>query len=107
MRVGSIGLGALTLPDLLASKAHASQSKADYVRDKAIVLLYMSGGASHIETFNPNMDAPSPYNSMTGEVNTSLSGVTFGVTFPTRMSPPRTSAPNRMMPEESSFARKS
>ncbi len=83
LRVGGLGLGTLTLADLIANKAFAVRSRADYVRDKAVVLLYMSGGASHIETFNPNMDAPSPYNSMTGEVSSSLSGVTFGGTFPT------------------------
>ena len=82
LRVGSLGLGAMSLTDLLASKAYATRAKADYIRDKAVVMLYLSGGASHIETFNPNMEAPSPYNSMTGEVETSLSGVTFGGTFP-------------------------
>ena len=82
LRVGSLGLGAMSLTDLLANKAYATRAKADYLRDKAVVMLYLSGGASHIETFNPNMDAPSPYNSMTGEVKTSLSGITFGGTFP-------------------------
>ena len=82
MCVGSLGLSSLTLADLMANKAFAARAEADYVKDKAVVLLYMSGGASHIETFNPNMDAPSPYNSMTGEVKTSLPGVTFGGTFP-------------------------
>ena len=72
IRVGGLGLSGLCLPDLLASQALAAQSKVDFVRDKAVVLLYMSGGASHIETFNPNMDAPSPFNSVMGEVKTSL-----------------------------------
>jgi hypothetical protein len=52
------------------------------IRDRAVVLLFLSGGASHIETFNPNMDAPSPYRSLTGGIQTSLPGVTFGGTFP-------------------------
>ena len=82
IRVGALGLAGLSLPDLLATKAKAAQSKVDFVRDKAVVLLYLSGGASHIETFNPNMDAPSPFNSVTGEVKTTLPGVTFGGTFP-------------------------
>ena len=82
LRVGGLGLGGLALPDLFAARALAADSKVDFVRDKAVVLLYMSGGASHIETFNPNMDAPSPYNSVMGEVKTSLPGVTFGGTFP-------------------------
>ena len=83
LRIGSLGLGSLTLSGLMANQSHAVRSKSDYLRDKAVVMLYMSGGASHIETFNPNMDAPSPYNSITGEVSSSLAGVTFGGTFPT------------------------
>jgi hypothetical protein len=82
IRVGGLGLAGLSLSDVLASQALAARSKANFVRDKAVVLLYMSGGASHIETFNPNMEAPSPFNSVTGEVKTSLPGVTFGGTFP-------------------------
>ena len=82
MRVGGLGLAGLSLPDFLATQAHAVRSKSNFVRDKAVVLLYMSGGASHIETFNPNMEAPSPFNSVTGEVKTSLPGVSFGGTFP-------------------------
>ncbi len=82
IRAGAIGLGGLTLPAFLQAKAQAVAGGKHYVRDKAVVMLYLSGGASHIETFNPNMDAPAPYHSMTGEVRTSLPGVTFGGTFP-------------------------
>ncbi len=82
LRVGTLGIGGLTLSSLLEEKAHASSSSMDYVRNKSVVLLYLSGGASHIETFNPNMGAPSPYRSLTGEVSTTLPGVTFGGTFP-------------------------
>ncbi len=82
VRVGALGMSGLTLPGLLAAKARAGSSDTDYVRDKAVVLLYLSGGASHIETFNPNMDAPAPYHSLTGEVKTTLPGVTFGGNFP-------------------------
>src|SRR5262249_43907914 len=70
------------LPWLLEHKARAATTGADYVRDKAVVLLFLAGGASHIETFNPNMDAPAPYRSVTGEVQTALPGVTLGGTFP-------------------------
>ncbi|MDZ4687659.1 MAG: DUF1501 domain-containing protein [Planctomycetaceae bacterium] len=80
IRVGALGLGGLTLPWLLSHRAWAVEH--DAVRDRAVVLLFLSGGASHIETFNPNMGAPSPYCSLTGAVQTSLPGVTFGGTFP-------------------------
>jgi uncharacterized protein (DUF1501 family) len=80
LRVGALGLGGLTLPWLLSRRAWAAEHGA--VRDRAVVLLFLSGGASHIETFNPNLAAPSPYCSLTGGVQTSLPGVAFGGTFP-------------------------
>ncbi len=83
LRVGALGMSALTLPQFLAAKsASAGSTQTSFIKDKAVVLLYLSGGASHIETFNPNMDVPAPFCSMTGEVKTSLKGVTFGGTFP-------------------------
>ncbi len=81
LTIGTLGVGSLTLAHLLAAKAGAKDA-AEFVRDKSVVLLFLGGGASHIETFNPNMDAPAPYCSVTGEVQTSLPGVSFGGTFP-------------------------
>lgn len=81
LSAGTLGLGGLTLPWLFAHKAQAAD-EANYVRDKAVVLLFLSGGASHIETFNPNMSAPAPYHSLTGEVQTNVPGLNFGGTFP-------------------------
>ncbi|MEK6238314.1 MAG: DUF1501 domain-containing protein, partial [Planctomycetales bacterium] len=80
LRVGGLSLGGLSLAGLLAAKASARQT--NFVRDKSVVLLYLSGGASQIETFDPKMDAPEEYRSVTGELKTKLPGVTFGATFP-------------------------
>ena len=80
LRVGTLSLGGLSLPWLLRNQAFAAER--GYLKDKAVVLLFLSGGASHIETFNPNMEAPAPYCSVTGEVATTVPGVTFGGTFP-------------------------
>jgi hypothetical protein len=84
LRVGTLALGGLTLSQLLAARSATAAAKDDlhFVRDRAIVLLYLSGGASHIETFDPKMSAPDGARSVTGEVQTSLPGVTFGGTFP-------------------------
>lgn len=80
LRIGTLSLGGLTLSQLLSLKQAAAGE--NYLRDKAVVLLYLSGGASHIETFDPKMTAPEGTRSLTGEVATSLPGVTFGGTFP-------------------------
>lgn len=80
LRVGTLGLGGLTLPWLLEQKTRAETSP--FVRDRSVVYLFLSGGASHIETFNPNMDAPSPWCSVTGDVQTAVPGMALGGTFP-------------------------
>jgi hypothetical protein len=91
LRIGGLGLGAiglgaaggdgLTLPGLLAARAQAAAA-AGVVRDKSVVLLFLQGGPSHIETFDPKMSAPIEFRSITGELPTALPGVTFGGTFP-------------------------
>ena len=80
LRVGGLGVGGLTLPGLLGAQANASADS--YLTNKSVVLLFLQGGPPQIETFDPKMDASSAVRSCTGEVQTKLSGVTFGGTFP-------------------------
>lgn len=85
LQVGSLGLGGLamptlTLPGMLAAKANAADAKS-FIKDKAVIFLFMHGGPSQTETFDPKMSAPSGVRSVTGEIKTSLPGVTFGSTF--------------------------
>jgi len=82
IRIGAMGLGGFSLPGMLASKAATAASERDFLKDKSVVLLFLAGGASHIETFDPHIDAPQEIRSVTGEVATTIAGVTFGGTFP-------------------------
>ncbi len=82
LRVGVLGMGGLSLANLLAVRAAGRAAGKTYVRDRSIVLLFLGGGASHIETFNPNLDAPAPYCSVNGEVQTTIPGLTLGGSFP-------------------------
>ncbi|MGF1582935.1 MAG: DUF1501 domain-containing protein [Gemmataceae bacterium] len=81
LKVGALGLGGLTLPALLQAQAQASEA-GSHIRNKSVVFLFLHGGASQIETWDPKMTAPSNIRSYTGEVQTKLPGVTFGGTFP-------------------------
>jgi hypothetical protein len=81
LRIGSLGMGGLTLPGLLAAKAKAASAGVS-VRDRAVIFLFLQGGPSHIELFDPKMDAGVEIRSTTGEVATRLPGITFGGTFP-------------------------
>ena len=76
LKIGTLGLGGFGLPDLLQAGTGASVD-----RGKAVVVLNLQGGPTHIETFDPKMSAPAEYRAMFGEVQTSLPGVTFGAHF--------------------------
>jgi len=80
LRVGSLALGGLTLPGLLRARAAAS-SKESLLKDKSVIFLFLHGGPSQFETFDPKMDRPEGIRSATGEVRTTLPGITFGGTL--------------------------
>jgi hypothetical protein len=81
LRVGGLGLlGGLALPDLLRARA-AAAAAGSVDNGRSVVLLFLQGGPSHIEFFDPKMSAPEDVRSMTGEVKTNLPGITFGGTF--------------------------
>jgi hypothetical protein len=79
LRVGGLALGGLSLADLAAARAADGDS---LLTGKSVVFLFMHGGPPQIETFDPKMGAPSEIRSVSGEVRTSLPGVTYGATFP-------------------------
>jgi|GEM_PF-2923433 len=73
LKIGSLALlGGLDLPQLLASRARASYGSGRPVTDKAVVLLFLAGGPSHIEMFDPKMTALPEVRSITGEVKHSV-----------------------------------
>jgi uncharacterized protein (DUF1501 family) len=80
LQIGSLALGGLTLQQLLAAKALAAEQKRP-VKDKSVIFLFLHGGPSQFETFDPKMDAPAEIRSTTGEIPTKLAGITFGSTF--------------------------
>ena len=81
LRVGTLGLGSLTLADLMRSRATAAKAGTP-TRNTSVIWVWLSGGPTHVETFDPKMTAPMEYRSTTAEVKTPLPGVTVGGTFP-------------------------
>ena len=79
LQVGALGFGGLTLSNLLANRAVADSPATS--RETSVVWLWLNGGPTHIETFDPKMTAPVEYRSVTGEVKTALPGVTLGGHF--------------------------
>jgi hypothetical protein len=81
LKVGTLGMGALALPELLRARAQASAA-GEPVKNTSVIWLWLGGGPTHVETFDPKMTAPAEYRSTTGEQPTPLPGVTIGGTLP-------------------------
>ena len=81
LRIGTAAVGGLTLSQLLSVKSQAA-NLTEAVRDKCVVVLNLQGGPTQFETFDPKMTAPQEIRSITGEIPTSIPGVTYGGTFP-------------------------
>src|SRR5712671_5480665 len=81
LKVGALGMSSFLLPDLLRARATASAAGKP-TRNTSVVWLWLGGGPTHVETFDPKMTAPAEYRSINGEVATSIPGVTLGSLFP-------------------------
>lgn len=79
LKIGS--LGALSLAQRFAM-ADTSAAVSEILTGRSVVFLFLHGGPSQIETFDPKMSAPAEIRSATGEVTTATPGITFGGTFP-------------------------
>jgi Protein of unknown function (DUF1501) len=71
LRVGALSLGGLTLPGLLQSRAAAARSTG---RVKSVIQLYMWGGPSQHETFDPKPLAPDGIRSLFAPIATRVPG---------------------------------
>jgi hypothetical protein len=75
LKAGLAGLAGLGLPDLLRHRAQAAAAGRPIGGDKAVILLWMAGGPSHIDTWDPKPDRPLQNRGPFGVIPTKLPGV--------------------------------
>src|SRR5262245_28096376 len=71
VQVGGLAALGLALPDWLRARALAGVDK----KDVNCILMWMQGGPSHIDTFDPKPDAPAEVRGEFNVIDTCLSGV--------------------------------
>lgn len=82
LQAGHLALGGLGIGNLLAANAAASVASQSVLKDRAVIFLFLHGGPSQTETFDPKMTAPVGIQSANGEIQTRTPGITFGSAFP-------------------------
>lgn len=73
LRSGLSGLSALSLADLLRLQGRASES--DAAGGPSIIVVWLWGGPSHLETFDPKPEAPEEYRGQFGAISTNVPGL--------------------------------
>src|SRR6476661_8595834 len=86
VHAGVLGAGGLSLASLLRSNAAAAEQAAPNGAaakvDKSIILLWMRGGPSHIDMWDPKPDAPVEYRGEFGTIGTNVSGIRLSDMLP-------------------------
>jgi hypothetical protein len=83
LEAGSLGLLGLGLPELLAAeRGDPTGHGPGFGRARACILLFMWGGPSHVDTFDPKPDAPDTVRGEFATIATATPGVFVGDRFP-------------------------
>ncbi|MGE0756601.1 MAG: DUF1501 domain-containing protein [Pirellulaceae bacterium] len=75
LKASFAGLAGLTLPELLRARAEAAAAGKPLPGHKSVILLWMAGGPSHIDTWDPKPDRPYENRGPFGVTQTKLPGV--------------------------------
>lgn len=75
LKAGLAGMAGLTLTDVLRGRAGASAGGAKLPDGKSVILLWMAGGPSQIDTWDPKPDRPLENRGPFGTIATALPGV--------------------------------
>jgi uncharacterized protein (DUF1501 family) len=73
LQTGLAGLAGLSLPEWLRRRAHGAAS--DDAGRKAVILVWLSGGPSHLDTWDPKPDAPAEVRGPFRSIATRVPGV--------------------------------
>lgn len=78
LKAGALGIGGLALGDLLKLQAQGAATK----NDKAVILIWLDGGPSQLETYDPKPDAPSEFRGPFDAIATNVPGIFLSETLP-------------------------
>ena len=86
VQAGVLGAGGLTLPQFLARQAQSAPRHAHRLSPDAagtsVILIWMSGGPGHHETWDPKPEAVEQFRGPFGAISTSMPGVRISETLP-------------------------
>jgi uncharacterized protein (DUF1501 family) len=79
LQTGLLGFTSLSLPQLFQLRALAAEQKAEKT---AVILVWLRGGASHLETFDPKPEDSTEFRGPYSAINTNVPGIRIGELLP-------------------------
>ena len=79
LRAGLTGFTGMTLSQLYSLRAQAAASRRE---NTAVILVWLRGGASHLDTFDPKPDAPSEFRGPFATIDTKTPGLQISELLP-------------------------
>lgn len=73
LKVGALGVAGLSLADVLHLQASAAPESRS--GDKAVIMIFLEGGPSHIDTYDMKPDAPAAIRGQWSPVSTNVPGM--------------------------------
>jgi hypothetical protein len=80
LKVGALSFFGLTLPQFLALRSAAAAEGGP--RADAVILLWLAGGPSHLDTFDPKPEAPAEIRGEFGAIGTNVAGLQISEHLP-------------------------
>jgi hypothetical protein len=81
LQLGVAGLASVSLADVLRAKAQSAEVGAA-PKDTAVILLWLDGGPSHLDTYDMKPDAPAEFRGIWRPTKTNVPGIEFTELFP-------------------------
>lgn len=75
LSIGGLALGGLSLPEILHAQETAPRSSGDRSGNKAVIMIYLSGGPSHQDMYDLKMDAPVEIRGSFRPIETNVPGI--------------------------------
>src|SRR5262245_24871250 len=80
LRAGVLGFGGLTLPNLLRLREASGATTA--ARPKSVIMIWLRGGASHIDSYDMKPDAPAEIRGEFSPTATNVPGIQICALMP-------------------------
>lgn len=81
LQVGLAGMGAMSLGSVWQARA-ASAGQGGASKDTSLILIWLDGGPSQHDTYDPKPDAPAEYRGLWRHIPTNVPGIDIGELFP-------------------------